>query len=96
MSNFRMRGSLRRTTLLARQGVVTGGAYDGWRYTFSHFSYANRRVYLHLVLNEPGWPFPIERALRPLEFSKLVPVPGERSPRIDTRPLIDQAKGVTP
>lgn len=92
---FRMHGSIKRGTILARQGIICGGKLDGWRYTFDRFSCvrrgASRWLRIALTVNEPGWPFPRPALLKPLDFSCLVPVSGERSPSIDAAPLIRAA-----
>ena len=92
---FRMRGSIKRGTILARQGLIRGGQLDGWRYTFDRFFCVRRggANYLRIALtvNQPGWPFPRPATLKPMDFYHLVPVSGERSPSIDAAPLIRAA-----
>lgn len=92
---FRMRGSIKRGSILARQGLIRGGKLDGCRYTFERFLCERRGTanYLRLALtvNEPDWPFPRSVVLKPLDFYHLVPVSGERSPSIDAAPLIRAA-----
>lgn len=90
-----MRGSIKRSSILARQGLIRGGRLDGWRYTFERFVCFRRGAdkYLRIVLtvNQPGWPFPNTAVLKPLDFYHLVSVSGERSPSIDAAPLIRAA-----
>lgn len=90
--SFRLKGSPKRTTKLARQGVIEGGTYDGCRYTFERFSAVQRgeaqQIRVHLVINSEGWPFPESVALKPGDFRRLTPIKGTRSQRIDAEPLM--------
>ncbi|MNX62795.1 hypothetical protein D3C86_937720 [compost metagenome] len=93
--SFRLKGSPKRTTKLARQGVIEGGTYDGCRYTFERFSAAQRgearHLRVHLVINREGWPFPESVALKPGDFRGLKSIQGIRSPRVDAAPLMEAA-----
>lgn len=91
---FRMKGSPRRTTMLSTFGRVQGGKYHGWRYAFLKFSCGPRgvlRIELRLSSGDPTWPFPTEAGLTKLDFRHLEGVPGERAPKVDTTPLIEEA-----
>lgn len=94
MSGFRMKGSARRTTMLSTFGVVVGGKHDGWRYSFLKFTCGARgvlRIELRVTPQVPAWPFPTEVSLTKLDFRHLEGVPGERAPKVDTTPLIEEA-----
>lgn len=94
MTGFRMKGSPRRTTMLSTFGRVQGGKYHGWRYAFLKFSCGPRgvlRIELRLSSGDPAWPFPTEASLTKLDFRHLEGVPGERAPKVDTTPLIEEA-----
>ena len=92
--SFRLKGSPKRTTNLAIQGLVEGGKFDGCRYTFDHFSAVRRgeavSVRVHLIINRQGWPFPEDVILKASDFRRLAPVAGARSRRIDALPLIQE------
>lgn len=77
---------------LAAYGVIEGGRYDGWRYVFERFTRtAGGVLHFHLILGDPAWPFPSKASLTNKDFDRLLPVKGERAPRLETGPLIAQA-----
>lgn len=88
---FRLRGSKKRTAMLAVQGEIRGGKYAGWRYTFERFSFIPPRgVHVHVIGNPPTWPFPKDLVLGPHQFAGLVPVAGERAKKVNADALIAQ------
>ncbi|MDP9990918.1 hypothetical protein J2W28_002088 [Variovorax boronicumulans] len=93
--SFRLKGSPKRTTKLARQGLIEGGELHGCRYTFEGFSaIAVRgvpRLRVHLIINRDGWPFPEAVVLHAAGFRGLLPVKGARSQWIDAAPLMEAA-----
>ena len=93
--SFRLKGSPKRTTKLARQGLIEGGELHGCRYTFERFSaIAVRgvlRLRVHLIINRDGWPFPEAVVLQAVGFRGLLPVKGARSQWIDAAPLMEAA-----
>ena len=90
--SFRLKGSPKRSTKLALQGVIEGGRLDGFRYTFERFSGVMQggkaTVRVHLIVSREHWPFPKSVVLSASEFLRLAPVAGERAKRIDALPLI--------
>lgn len=93
--SFRLKGSPKRTTKLARQGLIEGGELHGCRYTFERFSVivvrGTPRLRVHLIINRDGWPFPEAVVLRAAEFRGLLPAKGARSQWIDAAPLMQAA-----
>jgi len=89
--SFRLKGSPKRSTKLALQGVIEGGRLDGFRYTFERFSAVTQSgkasVRVHLIVSREHWPFPKSVVLCASDFLRLAPVAGERSRRIDVLPL---------
>lgn len=92
-----MKGSARRTPMLAAYGVIRGGAHDGWGYAFKRFLVDARGVLrIELIGCEPAWPFPRDLQLSRTQFNRLEGVKGARAPRIDTDPLIREALAIGP
>lgn len=93
--SFRLKGSPKRTSKLALQGVIEGGELHGCRYTFERFSSITERdrprLRVHLIINRDGWPFPEAAVLCAADFRGLKPIPGTRAPRIDAAPLMEAA-----
>lgn len=93
--SFRLKGSPKRTTKLARQGLIEGGELHGCRYTFEGFSVVAvrgaPRLRVHLIVNRDGWPFPESVVLRAAEFRGLKPTKGTRAQWIDAAPLMEAA-----
>jgi hypothetical protein len=92
MPGFRMKGSEKRTALMHVCGMISGGKYDGWRYSFVRFAYdAKENLLIELVAAEPDWPFPRTLILGKNSFGRLEPMKGERAAKLDTAPLIEEA-----
>ena len=93
--SFRLKGSPKRTTKLARQGLIEGGELHGCRYTFEGFSAIVARgvprLRVHLIINRDGWPFPEAVVLCAAESRGLLPGKGVRSQWIDAAPLMKAA-----
>lgn len=78
-------------------GKIRGGSHDGWHYAFVKFVLDSRaKIRIQLIASEPDWPFPQPITLAPGDFNKLEPVKGERAKRIDTAPLIAEARTQLP
>lgn len=70
--SFQLRGSPKRSSMLAVQGRVHGGAFHGWAYTFEGFALdAQLSLRVNLVVARPHWPFPKTVALGRQDFAAL-------------------------
>lgn len=70
--SFQLRGSPKRTSMLAVQGRVHGGALHGWTYAFEGFVLDAQLVLrIKLAVTRPHWPFPKAVSLGRRDFAGL-------------------------